>query len=147
MTRGVLYADRVRRRSTFPIDAGLWALSGLLFAAILLFSFGPQRSVPTFDLSDKIRHAINYGALTGCLLLAAVWRPGRGDGNFPRAALSLMAAVVVFGVLVEIAQGLFFDRTADPIDALADAGGALAAFLAWRRLARMGAPSRRPQAP
>jgi VanZ family protein len=85
-----------------------------------------------FPLADKLLHAGCYAVVTGLLLLAAVWRPGRGDGAFPQAGWVIVGAIVAFGIAIEVLQGAFFHRNADPRDAVADLAGAMIAYLAWR---------------
>jgi VanZ family protein len=70
--------------------------------------------------------------VTGLLLLAAVWRPGRGDGAFPQAGEVIVGAIVALGIAIEVLQGEFFHRNANPRDVVADLAGALLAYLAWR---------------
>ncbi|MDQ3991079.1 MAG: hypothetical protein M3245_02050, partial [Actinomycetota bacterium] len=63
------------------IDIALWAFSvvwmGLVVAISLFVRPPPFARVPQ---SDKALHALAYGMLTVAVLLAAVWRPGRGPG-------------------------------------------------------------------
>lgn len=107
-----------------------------LLAATLLLSLGPAPpGLNAFFASDKLVHAAGYAALAGSWLLAAVWRPGRGDGSFPRAARIVVSGAIVLGAAIEVAQH-FVDRTADPFDALAGAGGALLALWLWGVLKR-----------
>lgn len=90
---------------------------------------------PDFDWIDKAWHFLGYGALTGTLLLAAVWRPGRGDGRLPRAGLWVAGLVLTVAWLTEALQAPF-DRDVELLDALADLGGVLAGYAVWRMLAR-----------
>lgn len=118
------------------VDAALWWVSLGLLAATFLLSLGPAPpGLKAFFASDKVIHAAGYAALTGSWLLAAVWRPGRGDGPFPRAARIVVFGAIVLGAAIEVAQH-FVDRTADPFDALADAGGALLTLWLWGVLKR-----------
>jgi len=93
-----------------------------------------------FSMADKVLHAGCYFVVTGLLLLAAVWRPGRGDGAFPWAAGYIVGAIVAFGIVIEVLQGAFFHRNADPGDAAADLAGALIAYLVWRRVRNLQLP-------
>ncbi|QID19625.1 VanZ family protein [Nitrogeniibacter mangrovi] len=73
-----------------------------------------------FRWQDKVEHALAFTTLG---LLGAVARAGRPG---PRAA-----GLLVYGALIEVAQGLTAYRTADVTDWLADAFGvALAALFA-----------------
>ncbi len=120
----------------------LWFASIALLAATFVLSLGPAPpGLNAFPASDKVVHAAGYAALTGCWLLAAVWRPGRGAGPFPRAAWLVVAAAVVLGSGIEVGQH-FVDRSADPLDALADIAGVLAALWAWTSLRRRAAGRR-----
>jgi VanZ family protein len=91
------------------------------------------------DLSfgDKLLHFGAYAATTGTFLLAAVWRPGRGPGGFPRSAPLIVGAAIVLSGLIELAQGAFTSRTADAWDAVASILGAAVAWAAWRVVARV----------
>jgi len=42
--------------------------------------------------------------MTTLFLLAAVWRPGRGDGPFATWQAPLLAAILAAGAIVEIVQ-------------------------------------------
>jgi hypothetical protein len=91
------------------------------------------------DLSfgDKLLHFGAYAATTGAFLLAAVWRPGRGDGLVPRAAPALVAVAIVVAAGLEVAQTtLVADRTADGLDAVAGSLGAALALVCWTALRR-----------
>ena len=105
------------------LDAALWAASFALFVLSIAFSWGaPPHLGPQFDWSDKAWHFLGYGALCGTLLLAAVWRPGRGSGRFPRAAAGVTLLVLALAWATEALQ-VPFGRDADPTDALADLAG------------------------
>ena len=112
------------------VDAALWAASFALFVLSLLFSWGPQPPSPNLSWFDKVWHGVGYGALTGTLLLAAVWRPGRGRGRFPRAALRIALLVLALAWLTEALQAPFH-RDVEVLDAEADLAGVLFGFLAW----------------
>ena len=65
-------------RTSRHIDATLWGASLAIVVAILIFSWATKPPLSSFRYADKIGHALAYAALTGALLLAAVWRPGPG---------------------------------------------------------------------
>jgi len=134
-------AMATRQRSA--IDPILWSGSGALLLAVTVLSLTPQPPPGGFTLPDKLEHVLAYASLSGCALLAAVWRPGRGDGPFPRSAGALALAILGLGIALELAQafGPFSGRTGDPLDALADAIGIAAALAAWHTLRRRAALS------
>jgi FkbM family methyltransferase len=116
------------------LDAALWAASFALCVLSIAFSWGaPPHLGPQFDWSDKAWHFLGYGALCGTLLLAAVWRPGRGGGRFPQAAAGVTLLVLALAWATEALQAPF-GRDADPTDGLADLAGIALAFVAWRGL-------------
>jgi hypothetical protein len=128
-----------RPRPARVVDGGLWALSMGLLMATFVLSLGPAPpGLNSFLASDKLIHAAGYAALAGSWLLAAVWRPGRGDGPFPRAAWTVAVGAAVLGAGMEVGQH-FVHRHADPLDALADLGGILAAAWTWMALRRRAA--------
>jgi len=91
---------------------------------------------------DKWLHAAGY-ALLAALAAAAVLPRTR------RRYLALLAAVIVYGALVELLQLPVAGRTGDPADALANAVGAGLALVAWAALglsARLDGPSAREDA-
>jgi VanZ family protein len=114
------------------IDTLLWVAAFVLLALSLLLSWGqPPRFGPRFELDDKVWHLLGYGALCLTLLMAAVWRPGRGEGSFPRAAR--VAALLVLGIawITEALQAPF-GRDAELLDAVADLAGVAVGFTVWR---------------
>jgi VanZ family protein len=132
---------RVASRADRAIDAALWT-AGLLFAGITLtysLAVTPPQS-EALSISDESLHIAAYFATGLCLLLAAVWRPGRGDGPFPTWGLRAAVALVSVGAAVELAQGLFTSRQAELTDVLADLIGAGAA-LGLHELLRRRAPA------
>lgn len=124
------------------IDGALWALSGVLLLAIVVLSLGPKGPPEPFSLADKMWHALAYAALTGSLLLAAVWRPGRGSGRLPGRAWAIALGAALLGTLLEVAQAFdpFAERHGDLGDWLANTVGVLAGFGAWRVLRHRTSP-------
>ena len=119
------------------VDTALWATTALLALLTLVFSFGlSPPGTSSFPLADKLGHGAMYLAAFLCLLLSAVWRPGRGDGPFPTRALFFAISVAVAGIVIEILQQVATtDRKAEPGDVLAEVigvSGALAIH-AWMR--------------
>jgi VanZ family protein len=91
---------------------------------VVWVSMVPNSELPEVGVSDKIEHALAYLVLT----LAGLWA-------LPRRGWLVLAAVVAFGVGVELLQaGFSFDRQGDWRDAVANATGALMAVL----FARLG---------
>jgi hypothetical protein len=134
-------APASRPERTNAVDLALWVAAWLLLAGVAWFSLGPPPAeLNAFSLSDKVLHLGAYALTTGVFLLAAVWRPGRGDGAFPRAAPLLVASAIALTAALEVAQGtLVADRTADVLDAAAGSLGVLFAFAAWAALRRAAA--------
>lgn len=93
--------------------AGLIAYLGLIALASLL---PPPRLPVDPGAYDKLWHALGYAvAGIGCVPLLWRWRA------YALAALALVA----YGALIEVLQGLGGARTADAWDALANGIGAL----------------------
>ncbi len=131
--------SRPNRGAGRAVDALLWLVSFGILGAAIAFSLGSAPAeLNAFPLADKVFHAGTYGALTLSWLLTVVWRPGRGGGPIPEDAPAVLVSAIVLGAAIEVAQH-FVDRTADPLDALSDAVGALAGLAVWavvRRLTR-----------
>ncbi|AXK72942.1 hypothetical protein DWG18_12080 [Lysobacter sp. TY2-98] len=107
---------------------GAVALWIAMFIAITVGSLLPAHDLPppAFDGMDKLEHALGYAVLAGY-----------GTWLFPTRGLRVLIGVVLFGVAIEVAQGVFTtSRSADPLDAIADALGAVIAQIAVRRGAR-----------
>ena len=111
----------------------LWAVFGLILLTTIILSIGPN---PPFDsdLIEGLEHGLDYAALTAVLLLAGVWRPGRGEARFPRGAVAVVALVFLLGGAIEIAQGAWFTRTTDLLDLAANVLGSTAALIGWALL-------------
>jgi VanZ family protein len=120
-----------RSRGSRAVDAGLWTASFGLFVLSLIFSWGPQPPSPDVGWFDKVWHFLGYGALCGTLLLAAVWRPGRRAGRFPRAGLLIAGLVLLIAWLTEGLQAPF-GRDVQLTDALADLAGVATGFIGWK---------------
>jgi hypothetical protein len=136
---GAVPAPKTQARDGRLIDAALWATTALLALLTMLFSFGlSPPGTSSFALADKLGHGAIYFATFLCFLLAAVWRPGRGDGSFPTKAPLFAIGVVIAGIVIEVLQEVATtDRRAEPGDVLAEAIGVFAAlaFHAWMRQA------------
>ena len=118
------------------IDAALWVLCLDCLVLITWNSVGDAPAAFEIPHADKVLHFVSYFTLTLLLLLAAVWRPGRGPSGFGDVGRIVIVAVGVFGILVEVAQGLLFERTADGVDAVMNIAGCLVAWGAWMAVRR-----------
>jgi VanZ family protein len=101
--------------------APLWTL--LILVALSL----PGGRLPDASLLeyDKAVHFIMFFVLT-ILWLAALYRGAMGR------AWGILLVILAFSVLSELYQSwLPFNRSADVVDAAADAAGALTGFLLW----------------
>lgn len=100
----------------------LWFCAGLAIAvAIAVVCLMPGSSIPQLKLlSDKVEHALAFGML-------AFWF---GSILVRRDLLWLALALVAFGGLIEVAQGLMrLGRDADLLDVVADSVGIVAGML------------------
>jgi len=95
----------------------LWFVAGLLAAlAIATLMLMPVRDVPDPRISDKAIHMLAFGML-------GFWF---GSIVVRRGFIWLLLALVAFGGLIEVAQGLMhFGRQLELLDLLADAAGAV----------------------
>nr|WP_263010348.1 VanZ family protein [Stenotrophomonas maltophilia] len=93
----------------------LWVLAVLLVVVVCLI---PPPPIPLPENSDKGEHFLAYFILAGSAV--QLFRPGR-----PLQWVGV--GLVLMGVGIEFAQGaLTSNRTADPMDAIANAIGVLA---------------------
>ena len=101
----------------------LW-LGGLVLAvAVVVVCLLPSRNLPSTGISDKLEHALAFGAL-------ALWFGGLAAR---RDHLFVLLALVALGGGIEIAQGLMgLGRMADVRDLLADLLGVVAGLLLAR---------------
>jgi VanZ family protein len=128
------------------LDLVLWVLTVFCAAITVWFSFGaPPPGVNLFPYADKAEHALAYFATTSSFLFAAVWRPGRGSGRWPRGGLWFVLSAILTGGAIEILQGMTSTRSAQFLDLVAEALGAGVAVgfhaLIRRRWAPMAQPS------
>ncbi len=94
---------------------GLWLLA---IAVVIGTCLMPGADLPPMPRDiDKIEHALAFFVLAACAV--QLFNPGR-------ALLGAAAGLVLLGVGIEFAQAVFTaDRSADPLDALADSAGVL----------------------
>ena len=116
-------------------DIFLWIAGVACTIGTIVLSLVPAEVLAGVSASDKLLHASAYAAITCCFLLAAVWRPGRGNGVFPRSAPIILGCAAGMGVAIEFIQ-MGFDRHADLRDALADGAGILAVWGVWLAIRR-----------
>jgi hypothetical protein len=122
------------------LDAALWMAAIGFLAAIIVFSVGPPPETLAPEFSDKVKHAAAYAGVTFTTLLAAVWRPGRGVGRFPRARYWIPLAALALGILLEILQGTIeaWNRRGDPVDMVWNGLGVAVAAGAWMAIRARG---------
>jgi VanZ family protein len=112
----VAATDALRRR-------GSWrALLALLLAVVSWFAFAPVRFDDGGLPLDKARHLAAFGALAWVAL------QGFGRG----AAWRVAAALLAYGVFIELVQSRIPGRAASGWDVLADAAGIALGLLAAR---------------
>ncbi len=102
-------------------------------ASVLVLTLLPSAPSPTIvgvANVDKLLHAGAWG-----LLALLTYRP-----FFGRRALLCWAALVAFGILIELAQAFLPPRSADAWDAVSDACGAALGVLALRAWGRRRTP-------
>ena len=137
-------ARKVQTLRARLIDSALWALTAGLALTTLLFSLGfSPPDAGALPLADKFGHGLMYFATYFCFLLAAVWRPGRGEGSIHGRGLFITLGVVAAGVAIEALQEFATkDRHAQLGDVLAETIGAFGAFAihAWVRRAEGSSP-------
>jgi VanZ family protein len=113
------------------IDVLLWAAAFGIVLATIAYSLGQAPAqLNAFPQADKVFHTAAYAAMALLWLLAAVWRPGRGPGVIAGDAVAVVICAILLGATIEVAQH-FVDRSADVVDALADAAGATIGYLVW----------------
>jgi VanZ family protein len=111
------------------LDKLLWVLTALCAALTLVFSIGPvPPGMNGFPHADKLWHGLAYFTTSLLFLLAAVWRPGRGAGPFPRAGIVAALLGSAAGGAVEVAQGFTALREPELLDWVAETVGILAAL-------------------
>jgi len=122
----MIYRMLIRYRRL--VQGAFW----LTLGAVVLLSLLPTSiEVGDFEGSDKVGHFLAYLALG--TLLGLGWRLSR-----TRPLVYTFASLVLFGALIELAQGLLpITRSCSALDLLADALGAGPALAAsawfWRR--------------
>lgn len=100
----------------------------------------PDNDIPLFPGADKVVHALMMFGLSGCVAYDYMRsRYGKGKTDPPKRMLScLLAFTILFGGVIELLQSwMDLGRSEDIIDFVADAVGAIMAFvvelLCWTR--------------
>ncbi len=107
-------------RAADRIDRALWAAAIFCVALTLWLSLVEvPPGTSAFGGADKVEHAFAYFLTALLILLAAVWRPGRGDGVLARWRWWVVAAMVLAGGAIEIIQS-FVGREAEMADWVAE---------------------------
>lgn len=107
-------------------------LPALAWAAFLLWLGSQPIQGPSSDLPlDKVAHLGLYGTL-GALAAWGSRRAGAGRA----ASIAIVVACMAVGVADELDQRRVVERTADPLDWVADAVGITLAFGAVRHFER-----------
>ena len=115
----------------------LWAAI-IVFFAIAFLSLTPSYELPGPRLGDKIHHLIAYGVLTATAIM----------GRHHHSVLTVLAAVIAYGFLLEALQGLMgLGRSASWLDGIANMVGALLGVLvalAFEKVIYAATVSKRP---
>ncbi|WP_342129768.1 VanZ family protein [Hydrogenophaga sp. OTU3427] len=99
-----------------------WALlfGGLTLVTACLSLVPVQQLPSSIHFWDKAQHALGFAALGGVGLLA-----------FPQRPLRLLGGLMLFGVVIELAQAATGWREGDWLDGMADGVGLAVGALAW----------------
>lgn len=119
------------------LDRVLWALAFVAALALAYLSLGPPPTGAGQVIPDKAGHAVAYTVTVLLFLFAAVWRPGRGSGPFPRSALTIATGAFAASVAIEFLQETYFSRDGDVADALANLVGSVVALTLWTLTKRL----------
>jgi len=95
--------------------------SSLLGIFVLSLLPGEQLPPQVVQIWDKAQHALGF-----------LWLGLCGHSAYPRRPLTVLAGIMLAGVVIELAQAITPWRQADWQDWIADAVGALAASILWR---------------
>jgi VanZ family protein len=113
-------ADALREFHRPRVWVGVWAF-GWVLCIVLSLIHPPQLGIDVPD-GDKIGHVFAYGVLSAWAAWLFATR---------RARVAACIALVLLGLLLEVAQGEFTsDRMMDPLDGWADLIGVLLGQLA-----------------
>lgn len=120
-----------------------WSLTLVVVLAIFYLTLVPHplpdNDIELFPHADKVVHAIMFGGLYFVTYLDR-YRRGLRTGGLPlsgRATGWIVVSVIVFGGLIEIAQGAMgAGRSADIMDFLADTVGVLLSWVVSPKVTR-----------
>ncbi len=139
MARAGPIFDPARREHR--LDLMLWAVVALSIAATVTLSFVEPPGSGLGHGIDKVQHALAYFVTMFAILLAAVWRPGRGSGLFPGGRWWIAGGALAGGAFIEVLQSASTtNRQGDVRDWLAEVAGVGLALLALRVLERRSSP-------
>lgn len=111
---------RFPRPAQFPrrVRLGLYALAALILMVLCAL---PRQDLPDPGTGDRIEHSVAWFVLTVTGYVLA-----------PRRRIAIPAFALVYGVLIEVMQGLLpTGRVADPLDFVADSVGVAAGVFAY----------------
>jgi VanZ family protein len=119
------------------LDLMLWTVFAISIALTFVLSFVEPPASRFGHGIDKAQHAFAYFVTMLAVLLAAVWRPGRGPGRFPAARWLIAAGALAAGALIEVLQSASTtNRQGDVRDWLAEVAGVGLALIALGVLER-----------
>jgi VanZ family protein len=116
-----------------------WLAAAAVAGGVVLASLVPAGVASVGDSAppapvgvDKVAHAAGYGLLAGVLVVALAARArARGRDRPARTAALAWALATALGAGVELLQTTRPTRTGDPLDAAANAVGAVLVAGAW----------------
>lgn len=116
-----------------PFSATLFVLIAILYLTLVPHPL-PEEDMPSFPGADKVVHAVMFGglALVALFDLRLSMRRRLGLGV---CIVVTVLSTVLGGCIELLQQAMSMGRGADWLDFLADAVGALAALILWRRWA------------
>ena len=143
------YTGRVYEERVNVVGVILWLLVASLLVTIVMLSVIPANEASTLaaatrvpavaaganissGVQDAAWHCLFYGPFTLTLLLATAWRPGLPRRRSHRPALLVILLVGGLGMLLELVQATWFDRSAELVDVLGNVVGLALGAAAWR---------------
>jgi VanZ family protein len=108
------------------------ALLVLLVLVVAGFAFTPSMASLPIEHVDKVQHVLAFGCMAGVAALGwPAWRS---------TALKIGAALLTYGVFIEVVQSFIPGRDASALDVLADGLGVAAGLLAAQAVRLFAAP-------